>query len=605
MDDLPSVELHYQGTFIPEPLVYFDPKIVSITDIDLQSMSFASFVSHLEKVIDMRCKYLYFCLPSEARLSQGLQALQNECDFSEFVEAATGSKVNVYVDHDDEPIFEWIALELPEEDEAEDQDDEEDEEVIPDGERDHEEYEEVPSIRRTKMILKKEMKHFLITQGMMRLKHEIVTKAYVSGFKQFEVLQGGERYAVDLEKRECGCRSWQLSGIPCVHGMAAIASLNLNPEDFVAECFTKTAFLRAYEYSIHPLNDSSMWPRDEDQTMVLPPKRRRMPGRPCVKRKRAQSENELSGNRSTVSRAGIRQRCKICHESGHNKARCPMKPSQPVQEEPAQEEAAEDVPEQDEVDELAQDADVPEQEEGDEPAQDEEDDDPMQEPVQPRVRLRKPSQRITKNKLKKVVHQKDGKGLQEENPVFVYNTGVVLEDQEERMLIEDRTVEPVEKLYYCVPGMPLSTGIGWIEDDVDYAFWLDTGEENGEIAVYADNSGMTLDEWWDEDMNLVVSEDESGLEDDEGATEGGQSQPQGGNGNGQSQPQGGNGNGQSQPQGGNGNGQSQSQGGNVNGQSQPQGPLCPSAVDNDGNNSESDEELENYAIFNEEVHWKK
>ncbi|KAL4560686.1 hypothetical protein LXL04_032839 [Taraxacum kok-saghyz] len=178
--------------------------------------------------------------------------------------------------------------------------------------------------------------------------------------------------------------------------------------------------------------------------------------------------------------------------------------------------------------------------------------------------------------------------------------------QECYQLIEDRTGEPVEKLYYCVPGMPLSTGIRWIEDDVDYAFWLDTGEENGEIAVYADNSGMTLDEWWDEDMNLVVSEDESGLEDDEGATEGGQSQPQGGNGNGHSQPQ----------------------GGNVNGQSQPQGPvdeiehddiihmdktkddaflskLCPSAVDNDGNNSESDEELENYAIFNEEVHWKK
>ncbi|KAL4580762.1 hypothetical protein LXL04_016964 [Taraxacum kok-saghyz] len=82
--------------------------------------------------------------------------------------------------------------------------------------------------------------------------------------------------------------------------------------------------------------------------------------------------------------------------------------------------------------------------------------------------------------------------------VFVYNTRVVLEDQDEQMecyqLIEDRIGEPVEKLYYCVPGMPLSTGIRWIEDDVDYAFWLDTGEENGEIAVYADNSGMTLDE---------------------------------------------------------------------------------------------------------------
>ncbi|KAL4563823.1 hypothetical protein LXL04_027871 [Taraxacum kok-saghyz] len=111
-------------------------------------------------------------------------------------------------------------------------------------------------------------------------------------------------------------------------------------------------------------------------------------------------------------------------------------------------------------------------------------------------------------------------------------------------LIEDRIGEPVEKLYYCVPGMPLSTGIRFIEDD------LDTGEENGEIAVYADNSGMTLDEWWDENMNLVVSDDESGLEDDDTTANGtNQGAIDGGNGNGQSQPQGGNGNGQSQPQG--------------------------------------------------------
>ncbi|KAL4565604.1 hypothetical protein LXL04_029706 [Taraxacum kok-saghyz] len=571
MDDLPSVELHYQGTFIPEPLVYSDPKIVSITDIDLQSMSYSSFVSHIEKIIDMRCKYLYFCLPSEARLSQGLQALQNECDFSEFVEAATGSKVNVYVNHDDEPIFEWIALELPEEDEAEDQDDEEDEEVIPDGERDHEEDEEVPSVRRTvndhflnklcpvqnnfeegdealpnyprhdetqawiKMEpelgmhfsspseLKACLSNYAVANGydlwydrndkhrllvkcckgktpqcpfrlwaswmkeertfqIKSLKKEhscsrafklgsIVTykwigkqfvneilerprmslrkmKAQVSKKFNINVSVGMQRYAVDLEKRECGCRSWQLSGIPCVHGMAAISSLNLNPEDFVAECFTKAAFLRAYEYSIHPLNDSSMWQGGEDQTMVLPPRRRRMPGRPCVKRKRAQSENELSGNRSTVSRAGIRQRCRICHESGHNKARCPMKPSQPVQEEPAQEEAAQDVPEQDEVDELAQDADVPEQEEGDEPAQYEEGDDPVeepvQEPVQPSVRLRKPSQRITKNKLEEGCASEGWKRAARRKPCRLRLGDEDLDEEDDMMDGEDMEDDDME-----------------------------------------------------------------------------------------------------------------------------------------------------------------
>ncbi|XP_023759188.1 uncharacterized protein LOC111907628 [Lactuca sativa] len=84
--------------------------------------------------------------------------------------------------------------------------------------------------------------------------------SYVSGYKQFEVVKCNERYDVDLEKRECGCRGWQLTGIPRVHAICAISSLNLDPEEFVADWFTKYAFLRAYEYTIHPLKDSNLWP---------------------------------------------------------------------------------------------------------------------------------------------------------------------------------------------------------------------------------------------------------------------------------------------------------------------------------------------------------
>ncbi|XP_023761534.1 uncharacterized protein LOC111909973 [Lactuca sativa] len=150
--------------------------------------------------------------------------------------------------------------------------------------------------------------------------------SYVSGYKQFEVLQCNERYGVDLEKRECGCRCWQLTGIPCVHAICVISSLNLDPEEFVAEWFTKSAFLRAYEYTIHPLNDSTLWPHMPDFHQILPPIRRRLHGRPCVKRKRHQAENELSGNtRHTISRASVQHRCTICNETGHNKVTCPMR----------------------------------------------------------------------------------------------------------------------------------------------------------------------------------------------------------------------------------------------------------------------------------------
>ncbi|KAL4557940.1 hypothetical protein LXL04_036135 [Taraxacum kok-saghyz] len=74
------------------------------------------------------------------------------------------------------------------------------------------------------------------------------------------------------------------------------------------------------------MNDSSIWPTNPDLFKILPPTKRRLPGRPCVKRKRDAVENQMTG-RHTVSRRGIAQRCTLCHETGHNKAKCPKKPS--------------------------------------------------------------------------------------------------------------------------------------------------------------------------------------------------------------------------------------------------------------------------------------
>lgn len=73
-------------------------------------------------------------------------------------------------------------------------------------------------------------------------------------------MQDNERYDLDLEKRECGYRVRKLTDIPCVHAICAISSLKLDPKECVVEFFTKVAFLRSYEYIIHPLNDSSLWP---------------------------------------------------------------------------------------------------------------------------------------------------------------------------------------------------------------------------------------------------------------------------------------------------------------------------------------------------------
>ncbi|CAI9280257.1 unnamed protein product [Lactuca saligna] len=79
----------------------------------------------------------------------------------------------------------------------------------------------------------------------------------------------------------------------------------------------------------------------------------------------------------------------------------------------------------------------------------------------------------------------------------------------------DRVIrEYFQNVYYCLPNIPLSRGIRPIVDDLDFAQFIDTRYEYGEISVYADHIRNGLEESWDDDTNLVVSEDnENGLED--------------------------------------------------------------------------------------------
>ncbi|KAL4563609.1 hypothetical protein LXL04_027654 [Taraxacum kok-saghyz] len=97
-------------------------------------------------------------------------------------------------------------------------------------------------------------------------------QVYASGYEQFEVKNGYDGYVVNLNNRTCGCRAWQLTGIPCVHGVAAISYLNRNHEEYVAEWFTTAMFAKSYMYTIKPLNGSEMWPEVE-YTKPLPPKK--------------------------------------------------------------------------------------------------------------------------------------------------------------------------------------------------------------------------------------------------------------------------------------------------------------------------------------------
>lgn len=75
-----------------------------------------------------------------------------------------------------------------------------------------------------------------------------------------------------------------------------------------------------------------------------------------------------------------------------------------------------------------------------------------------------------------------------------------------------------EKVYYRHRGRPLSTGIRWLENDLDYAFFLDTAYEEPDelISVYLDHSGDGLEDWFDtsteEEGSVIQGSDNEGSE---------------------------------------------------------------------------------------------
>nr|GEU38845.1 putative armadillo-type fold protein [Tanacetum cinerariifolium] len=51
-----------------------------------------------------------------------------------------------------------------------------------------------------------------------------------SSFQELEVRKGDESYGVNLIRKQCQCRFWEISGIPCVHVVARYMHLNKDPD---------------------------------------------------------------------------------------------------------------------------------------------------------------------------------------------------------------------------------------------------------------------------------------------------------------------------------------------------------------------------------------
>jgi hypothetical protein len=116
-------------------------------------------------------------------------------------------------------------------------------------------------------------------------------EAKPSGQGIFEILERGTPYIVDLQKRTCSCRRWDMSGIPCWHACSALRHDKNSPESYVSDCYSVEKFNKADENIIWPCRDVKEWEKVDGMTIKAPEIVKKV-GRPQKNRRKQPEEKE-------------------------------------------------------------------------------------------------------------------------------------------------------------------------------------------------------------------------------------------------------------------------------------------------------------------------
>ncbi|CAA7044351.1 unnamed protein product [Microthlaspi erraticum] len=147
-----------------------------------------------------------------------------------------------------------------------------------------------------------------------------------------EVELNNDRYCVDMNTLTCGCKKWQMIGIPCVHAASVIIAKKRKVEDYVNDYYTTRMWQETYRRGIKPVEGMKVWPRLNRLPVLPPPWRKGNPGRPSnYARKKGKNESASKSSKTKLSRALRVMTCSNCKEDGHNKQTCenPFVESQP------------------------------------------------------------------------------------------------------------------------------------------------------------------------------------------------------------------------------------------------------------------------------------
>lgn len=143
-----------------------------------------------------------------------------------------------------------------------------------------------------------------------------------AGSGEYEVEENDRTFLVNLKNLTCGCRLWDLSGIPCKNAVVAIWVNREQPEQYVHPCYSREVYLDTYQFVIHPVPSYHEWV-NSSLLQIHPPEYHKPTNRPKKRRKRAADEPK---DPHKASRKNLTVTCARCLTLGHNSRACTKPP---------------------------------------------------------------------------------------------------------------------------------------------------------------------------------------------------------------------------------------------------------------------------------------
>jgi len=132
------------------------------------------------------------------------------------------------------------------------------------------------------------------------------------GLWQVTNAKGDATHAVNLVEKTCGCRKWDVTGLPCSHACSSIIKAKQKPEHYVSHFFKKDMYAKAFQPVIYPVPGQHAWPKTGTPD-IIPPYFHIKKGRKQEKRRKGKFEVPKPKETSRIGTIT----CSNCKLQGH------------------------------------------------------------------------------------------------------------------------------------------------------------------------------------------------------------------------------------------------------------------------------------------------